>query len=370
MGITSFSRQIVLRIFVVLASLIGLAFTAVDIQAILNAHSQSLINRPLMNRPDGDDTFRSGWPKPGTPTPTATITTTTTPAKIGDVLDLFLNRTPKPTSTPAPTKTPTITPTITQTPPPTSTPTATATITPLAVAGAIRISSADGMKLLYVPPGEFTMGLNDVKSDENPAHKVYLDGFWVDKTLVTNTQYNRCVQAGICVEPVHNDRYNLNYGKSGYEDHPAVFVTWYDAAAYCKWVGRRLPSEAEWEKAARGTDQRKYPWGGTLPKKNQVNYLNEIGDTTAVDSFPAGASPYGALDMAGNVRQWVADWYSEDYYPKSPYSNPQGPTNGEYKVLRGGSYLDPLTHVRTTDRLFHDPKSPGINRGFRCVVGE
>lgn len=259
----------------------------------------------------------------------------------------------------------TITPTITLMPmtstatslPPTKTPNFTSTPN----LGTMMISEKDGMTLLYVPEGEFTMGANNGNPYEKPAHQVYLNAFWIDKTEVTFEMYGHCIESGDCEDPA------VSYGYySG--DLPINSVTWYEANAYCTWVGRRLPTEAEWEKAARGTDQRLYPWGNSAPNANLV-HMNPYG-ATSVGSFPAGASLYGALDMAGNLWEWVNDWYDENYYSNSPPSNPTGSTSGASKVIRGGAwdFNSDSKIFRTTARARQDPSIGWLKLGFRCAL--
>lgn len=198
----------------------------------------------------------------------------------------------------------------------------------------------DGMTLLYVPAGQFTMGSNSGSSNERPAHMVKLDAFWIDQTEVTNAMYTRCVQDGKCNQPTNTSHYE----DSNYASHPVIYVSWNDAKSYCSWADRRLPSEAEWEKAARGADARVYPWGNDPPNENLLNFNNAVGDTTEAGKYSKGASPYGALDMVGNVSEWVADWYRESYYGRSPASNPLGPDQGSAHVIRGGSWADKYIH--------------------------
>ena len=231
---------------------------------------------------------------------------------------------------------------------------------------ATRVSPADGMTQVLVPAGEFLMGTDEKNAQKNrPAHRVTLPAFWVDQTEVPNEAYALCVKAGACPPP--GGAVNPFFGQSKYDRYPVVYVSWDDAAAYCQWAGRRLPTEAEWEKAARGADGRVYPWGNELPDERLANFNLNIGMPLPVDRYPLGASPYGALNMAGNVREWVADWFHEFYYIVSPADNPLGPSGGEFKSLRGGSYLDGESEIRTFSRFSHQPFSPGINRGFRCA---
>ncbi|HNT53276.1 MAG TPA: bifunctional serine/threonine-protein kinase/formylglycine-generating enzyme family protein [Anaerolineaceae bacterium] len=240
-------------------------------------------------------------------------------------------------------------------------------------AGTGWISPVDGMTLVCVPAGHFLMGSSmldfSADSDEKPQHRVSLDAYWMDQTEVTNAQYARCVAAGACRAPEsvasnHRDNY---YGNSEYANYPVIYVSWDDAVDYCTWAGRELPSEAEWEKAARGTDGRIYPWGNQAPNSGLLNFYGNIGDTTAVGSYPDGASPYGALDMAGNVWEWTADWYDGNYYSsQTTWRNPSGPVSGEARVLRGGSWDDISWFVRAAVRLWGTPDRRFSSLGFRC----
>jgi formylglycine-generating enzyme required for sulfatase activity len=239
----------------------------------------------------------------------------------------------------------------------------------LSFQNATRVSPLDRMRQMYVPAGEFLMGVQQ-ENFTAPAHKVYLDSFWIDMTEVTNEMYAQCVEAGVCKKPALSYLSDSHYDKKAYRTHPVVYVNWFQARTYCEWVGRRLPTEAEWEKAARGTDDRPYPWGKDRPAPGLLNFDNKIATTTPANWFPFGASPYGVLNMSGNVREWVWDWYADDYYQNSPYQNPLGPVEGKKRSLRGGSFTDTNRRVRLDNRLSHDPYSPGYNRGFRCVVSQ
>ncbi len=223
----------------------------------------------------------------------------------------------------------------------------------------------DNMMQLYIPAGEFTMGTDKQPiSSTAPLHKIYLDAYWIDQVEVTNRSYALCVNAGACRRPA---RYNTYFDQPQYADYPVVFIHWYDADTYCKWAGERLPTEAEWEKAARGTDLRRYPWGNQYPDNSLLNFNGVYQEPRSSYDYLIGISPYGLLNMAGNVQEWVNDWYDPNYYLSSPYKNPQGPETGQLKILRGGGYWDNATEVQTFFRFKHDPTSAGQHRGIRCA---
>lgn len=220
---------------------------------------------------------------------------------------------------------------------------------------------ADGMVMMYVLAGEFQMGSEDGKRDEKPVHTVYLDAFWIDRTEVTNGIYALCVQAGICNKPGGS-----YFGNSQYEDHPVAYVSWDDANTYCKWAEGRLPTEAEWEKAARGVNERPYPWGEgsdcTL-----ANFYGCIASTTEVGSYEKGKSVFGIYDLAGNVWEWTADWHANWYYDNSPPLNPTGPETGSYRVIRGGSWRSSDNKIHSSYRGWVTPTETGDDIGFRCA---
>ena len=261
-------------------------------------------------------------------------------------------------------------------------PTATPVEEPTPSLGDTWTRPADGMVMVYVPAGEFEMGSTEGDDDEQPVHTVALDGFWIDRTEVTNAQYEQCVAAGDC-DPRSfsgSDTRGWTYGDGAADDHPAIYVTWYQAETYCRWVGGRLPTEAEWEYAARGPEGRVFPWGDDFDGA-QLNYCDancerewadEVVDdgyaeTAPVGSFPAGASWCEALDLAGNVWEWVADSYAGNYYERSPSRNPTGPSSWECRVLRGGSWgFDPY-YVRAANRDCFVPSNTYGHIGFRCA---
>lgn len=236
---------------------------------------------------------------------------------------------------------------------------------------------------VHVPAGEFIMGAaeSDAQAtpDEKPQHKVTLDAFLISKYETTNAQYHAFVMASghrfpeNCCDP----KYNLWKGNvmiAGVEELPAINVSWDDAVAFCKWSGGRLPTEAEWEKAARGTDGRLYPWGNEPPSGNRANYSFDpvsMWDGPASlarkDQYEFGKSPYGAFEMSGNVWEWAQDWYEADYYKNSPSSNPKGPDKGEARIIRGASWRNTADMLRSSNRNKHAPTERRVYIGIRCA---
>jgi len=243
---------------------------------------------------------------------------------------------------------------------------------PTTSANEMVISLAPGIEMAFVrvPAGEFIMGSPKKVSyrDEHPRHEVYLDEYWMGKTPVTNIQYQTFVKATGHRAPWHWEGNLIPTGKG---EHPVVCVTWQDAQEFCAWVSQisgqaiRLPTEAEWEKAARGSDERLYPWGNQEPNPQLCNY-NTNGSTPVGKYSPQGDSPYGCVDMAGNVWEWVADWYDKHYYAYSPSRNPSGPESGKYRVLRGGSWNLNENSVRASNRSWGVPVYWSDSIGFRC----
>jgi Sulfatase-modifying factor enzyme 1 len=187
---------------------------------------------------------------------------------------------------------------------------------------------------------------------------------------VTNAEYKQCVTAQVCPAPTNgfSGRHpNGYYADPAFNNFPVAFVSWAEADQYCRWAGGRLPTEAEWEKAARGTDARTFPWGNTFDPARANSALNVTLVTTAAGTYPTGASPYGAQDMAGNVWEWVSDWYTESYYAQSPAANPTGPSTGTERIVRGGGYGGYDTVLRTTERRNLPPDQRAGFVGFRCL---
>ena len=286
-----------------------------------------------------------------------------------------------------------------------------------------QIRAVDSMEMVYVPAGEFTMGNTDEQIEQivqdcldrygeseecrqeiggglRPVHSVSLDSFWLDQTEVTNAMYTAFLnnqgnqsEDGIDWFEPGAGHHGIVYGfireqaevfktLAGYEEYPVIEVSWYGAAAYCNWVGGRLPTEAEWEYAARGPDANLYPWGNKF-EGERTNYCDSmctydwrdpnISDGaarwTSVGSYPAGASWVGALDMAGNVHEWVSDYWSDSYAPQIEFKNPTGPESGDLRVSRGGSWFDRSYRMSTTCRKGLTPSSARMHWiGFRCVI--
>jgi len=294
------------------------------------------------------------------------------------------------TQTAVPISTSTITPLPASTPTPTLTPTPIPpTLTPLPTlgVGSTMISPKDNMIMMYIPEGEFTMGTDDGLAEEGPAHSVYISAFWIDQTTITNGQYIKCFEAGICSEPAYPIPAMKYYSQEEYANHPVIMVDWENAVTYCTWAGKRLPTEAEWEKAARGTDARLYPWGNNLPTCSFGNipdcrgdFVNEMKTLSPVGSFPDGRSPYGVYDIIGNAWEWVFDWYDSSYYINSPTEDPAGPITGKSRVLRGGSAFQ---NAKVITRMALNPERsyfniPGVVKeqgyfiaqypSFRCAM--
>ena len=222
------------------------------------------------------------------------------------------------------------------------------------------------MPMVLVPAGKFTRG-SLLGDDENPIRQIYLNAFYIDKFEVTVGQYAKYLEATEMEEPPDWNIMN----QIQHQKRPVVNVSWEDAVNYCKWAGKRLPTEAEWEKAARGTDGRIYPWGNEAPTRLHANYgrkdWNDHLALAPVGSFEAGKSPYGIYDMAGNAWEWVFDWYGLDYYKNGPEKNPIGPAKGEEKVVRGGSWLYVADFLRSAHRFNAHPMNRHFGYGFRCA---
>jgi formylglycine-generating enzyme required for sulfatase activity len=220
-----------------------------------------------------------------------------------------------------------------------------------------------------VPAASFLMGSETGAADEKPVHRISGSAFVMDRNEVTNARFQSCVRAGACPPPslkgsTMRRRY---FDDPAFADYPVIFVSWAQAQAFCTFAGGRLPSEAEWERAAAGSEPRTYPWGESAPDCSKANFAGCVGDTDRVGRRVAGQSPYGAFDMAGNVWEWTADWYDAGYYKESPKQDPTGPANGTLKVMRGGCWVSGASSLRTTCRKAELPSAWAPNVGFRCV---
>ena len=299
------------------------------------------------------------------PTPTVTPTSPTILAEVTPTATI--TPTPAGTSTKASTEIPTLVPTLTPTPPPS--------------------------EMVHIPAGTFFQGSTMVQigkayesckavddlcsqkslEDELTQRSVHLDEFFIDQHEVTNAQYGECVRAGVCqlASPTSSNTRHAYFDHPEYADYPVIYVTWHDADTYCHWAGKRLPTEAEWEKAARGTNGLLWPWGNTFSPE-RINFrpggINpDTSDTTPVGSYPGGASPYGIVDMVGNVWEWVADWYAPSYDEESANQNPKGPPSGEKKVIRGGSWNSNIASARAASRAGTPSDGRFFDIGFRCA---
>lgn len=227
--------------------------------------------------------------------------------------------------------------------------------------------------MVQIPGGSFDMGdsFNEGATDERPVHNVCISAFQMDVHEVTNAEYAECVGAGGCTAPLYSYSFTRTsyYGDPAYDDFPVLWVDWYQATDYCAWAGKRLPTEAEWEYAARGgLEGKRYPWGDSIAGSD-ANYQNS-GDPWDNDTSPVqyyGANGYGLYDMAGNVYEWVNDWYQADYYSISPLNDPPGPASGTFRVLRGGSWDDGAYWQRVSDRFILVPENEFVIIGFRCA---
>ncbi|NPV87331.1 MAG: SUMF1/EgtB/PvdO family nonheme iron enzyme [Anaerolineae bacterium] len=311
----------------------------------------------------------------------------------------------QPPAAPAAEEAPPVSPTAaepTQPPPaePTQPPTAEPSPTPTAEPtepppGATRTSPKDGMVQVYVPAGEFIMGSNDPDAKQTeeggraypeiPQFTYSLPGFWIDKYEVSNAQFAKCVADGVCDPPNYTRSYTREwyYGNPEFDNYPVLYVTWFTARKYCEWAGRRLPTEAEWEKAARGTDGRRYPWGNEPPTGELVNfcdincpkthanpnYDDGYPETAPVDAFPKGASPYGALNMSGNVWEWTSTLVRP--YPYDPNDGRENMDEmSDEHIWRGGPWSNGIWWIRASIRYRSVPVYWYGNLGFRCASSE
>lgn len=308
-------------------------------------------------------------------------------AEMGFVVDTPLATIPQ---EPSVTFTMIVPPTQTSTLVPTSTLNPTRTPVVGALPNEYMINEKDQAEMVFIPAGEFLMG-SDPDWDpyfwgaEGPSHRVYLDGYLIYRYEVTNGMYQDCVAAGACPRPEQKESRTRPeyYGNVDYEDYPVIYVDYTSALSYCRWAGGRLPTEAEWERAARGDiDNRLFPWGSTPAEGSQANFCDRgcpgqevdynkedgYNDTAPIGSYPDGMSLYGLYDTAGNVWEWTLDYFNAGYYQASPEKNPKGPQSSKHRVIRGGGWNNPSSGVRIVQRTGVNPDMGLDTLGFRCAV--
>ena len=242
------------------------------------------------------------------------------------------------------------------------------------VSAALQARELDPVPMVIIAAGEFLMGNPEGvgRADEWPQRKIYLDTFWIDEVEVTNERFMAFISTTGHQNPPNPYGTGPLLSAKGIEQLPVVQVTWYDAKAYCSWAKKRLPTEAEWEKAARGTDGWKYPWGYDLPTRQRANFDREWEDMKTLHpagTLPGGDSPYGVKDMSGNAREWVQDWYDAEYYRRAPNRNPKGPEKGIVRSIRGGSWHSPMSDITTSARGRGGFALQTHGTGFRCARG-
>lgn len=232
---------------------------------------------------------------------------------------------------------------------------------------AIPINSSKSAPIAFIPDGEFAMGSDRGQDDEQPVHRVSVKAFYLETQEVTVARY-----AAFLMSQKPDPPFKWNEATNGsHENKPVVGVNWYDARDYCRWIGRRLPTEAEWELAARGTEGRMYPWGEAHPTRGHANAghtkWHGYDTLTNVGQFELGKTPNGVYDLAGNLWEWVADWYDASYYQFSPRENPPGPSAGPLRALRGGAWNNDAKTIRSTNRAGYAPDARRNDVGFRCA---
>jgi eukaryotic-like serine/threonine-protein kinase len=258
----------------------------------------------------------------------------------------------------------------------------------------IRTNPRGNAKIVYIPAGNFLMGLDRSQAEEMyylcqsfmqgcelsffmesvPAHNVQMDAFWIDQTEVSNARYKACVTAGACTAPRRSSSAtrDLYYANPQFDNHPVIYVNWYQADEYCRWAGGRLPTEAQWEYAARGSDGRLFPWGDDPPiSSGMANVSDQVGDTMPVESYSEYASPFGVYNMTGNVWEWVSDWYGAGHYSTNAnWDNPSGPTSGISKAGKGGSHGWSAGVASPGIHDWYEPDRDGYGVGFRCAYDD